>query len=121
MTRAFQAAGLCKEDNSITFPQPICRDGDGWLAVVDLPYGKKAADALKKHQDIAAALDIDEVQVFLDRIRARVVRPDGSRCGWLTWTCLPRSQRSPRWPRPSRSTSGKASGSARMPASDQCS
>jgi S-DNA-T family DNA segregation ATPase FtsK/SpoIIIE len=69
VTRAFQAAGLCKEDNSITFPQPICRDGDGWLATVDLPYGKKAADALKKHQDIAAALDIDEVQVFLDRIR----------------------------------------------------
>jgi S-DNA-T family DNA segregation ATPase FtsK/SpoIIIE len=67
--RAFQAAGLCKDDNPITFPQPICRDGDGWLALVDLPYGKKAADALKKHQDIAAALDIDEVQVFLDRIR----------------------------------------------------
>jgi DNA segregation ATPase FtsK/SpoIIIE, S-DNA-T family len=69
VTRAFIAAGLCKEDNPITFPQPICRDGDGWLALVDLPYGKKAADALKKHQDIAAALDIDEVQVFLDRIR----------------------------------------------------
>src|SRR5947209_8776173 len=69
VTRAFVAAGLCKEDNPITFPQPICRDGDGWLALVDLPYGKKAADALKKHQDIAAALDIDEVQVFLDRIR----------------------------------------------------
>jgi S-DNA-T family DNA segregation ATPase FtsK/SpoIIIE len=67
--RAFQAAGLCKDDNPISFPQPICRDGDGWLALVDLPYGKKAADALKKHQDIAAALDIDEVQVFLDRIR----------------------------------------------------
>jgi hypothetical protein len=69
VTRAFIAAGLCKEDNPITFPQPICRDGDGWLALVDLPYGKKAADALKKQQDIAAALDIDEVQVFLDRIR----------------------------------------------------
>jgi len=69
VTRAFIAAGLCKEDNPITFPQPICRDGNGWLALVDLPYGKKAADALKKHQDIAAALDIDEVQVFLDRIR----------------------------------------------------
>ncbi|HYZ37685.1 MAG TPA: cell division protein FtsK [Pseudonocardiaceae bacterium] len=67
--RAFTAAGLCKEDNPITFPQPICRDGDGWLALVDLPYGKKAADALKKHLDLAAALDIDEVQVFLDRIR----------------------------------------------------
>ncbi len=69
MIRAFVAAGLCKEDNPVTFPQPICRDGDGWLALLDLPYGKKAADALKRHQDIAAALDIDEVQVFLDRIR----------------------------------------------------
>jgi hypothetical protein len=62
--------GLCKDDNTITFPQPICRDGDGWLALVDLPYGRKAADALKKHKGIAAALDIDEVQVFLDRIRS---------------------------------------------------
>ncbi|MGH3819346.1 MAG: hypothetical protein ACRDRE_16655, partial [Pseudonocardiaceae bacterium] len=69
VTHAFIAAGLCKEDNPVTFPQPICRDGDGWLALVDLPYGRKAADALKKQQDIAAALDIDEVQVFLDRIR----------------------------------------------------
>ncbi|GAA5174936.1 FtsK/SpoIIIE domain-containing protein [Pseudonocardia eucalypti] len=69
VTHAFQAAGLGKEDNPVTFPRPICRDGDGWLALVDLPYGRKAADALKKHQDIAAALDVDEVQVFLDRIR----------------------------------------------------
>jgi len=35
----------------------------------------------------------------------------GSRYGWPTWTCSPRSQRSPRWPRPSRLTSGRASGS----------
>jgi DNA segregation ATPase FtsK/SpoIIIE, S-DNA-T family len=69
VTHAFTAAGLCKPDNPITFPQPICRDGDGWLAVIDLPYSKKASDALRKQEDIAAALDVDEVQVFLDRLR----------------------------------------------------
>ncbi|MGH3669362.1 MAG: hypothetical protein ACRDSH_01820, partial [Pseudonocardiaceae bacterium] len=29
VSHAFIAAGLCKEDYPFTFPQPICRDGDG--------------------------------------------------------------------------------------------
>ena len=74
VVRAFVAARLCKEDNPISFAQPIARDGKGWVAVIDLPYGAKASDAVKRREDIAAGLDIDEVQVFLSRHRGR----DGS-------------------------------------------
>jgi S-DNA-T family DNA segregation ATPase FtsK/SpoIIIE len=72
--RAFIAAKLCKENDPITFPQPVARDGKGWLAVVDLPYSSKASDAMSKREDIAAGLDIDECQVFLSRHRGK----DGS-------------------------------------------
>lgn len=71
VVRAFVAAKLCKEDNAITFAQPIARDGKGWVAVIDLPYGTKASDAIKKRESIAAGLDIDEVQVFLSRHRGQ--------------------------------------------------
>jgi len=74
VVRAFMAARLCKEDDPITFAQPIARDGKGWAAVIDLPYGAKASDAIKRREDLAAGLDIDEVQVFLSRHRGR----DGS-------------------------------------------
>jgi S-DNA-T family DNA segregation ATPase FtsK/SpoIIIE len=69
VVRAFTAAKLCKEDTPVTFAHPIARDGKGWLAVIDLPYGSKASDAIKRREDIAAGLDIDEVQVFLTRHR----------------------------------------------------
>ena len=69
--QAFEAAKLSKENDPVTFAQPIQRDGKGWLAVVDLPYGSKASDAVKRQEDIAAGLDIDEVQVFLDRHRGQ--------------------------------------------------
>ena len=69
VVRAFTAAKLCKEDNPVTFASPIARDGKGWLAVIDLPFGSKASDAIKKREDLAAGLDIDEVQVFLSRHR----------------------------------------------------
>lgn len=74
LIRAFCAAGLAKDTDPISFAAPICRDGAGWLALIDLPYGVKASTALKKREDLAAALDIDEVQVFLSRIRGK----DGS-------------------------------------------
>jgi len=71
VVRAYIAAKLCTEAEPITFApgRPVHRDGDGWSAVVDLPFGKKAADALKKVEDIAAGLDVDEVRVFLERVR----------------------------------------------------
>lgn len=67
--RAFLAAGLCKPDDPITFPAPIMRDGPGWRAVIDLPYGTKADTAIKKRNDLAAGLDLDEVQVWPERVR----------------------------------------------------
>ena len=69
VTRAFLAAGLCKADDPITFPTPIMRDGPGWRAVIDLPYGTKADTAIKKRNDLAAGLDLDEVQVWPERVR----------------------------------------------------
>jgi len=69
LMRAFLAAGLCKSDDPITFPAPIMRDGPGWRAVIDLPYGTKADTAIKKRNDLAAGLDLDEVQVWPERVR----------------------------------------------------
>ncbi|MEV7622657.1 cell division protein FtsK [Actinoplanes sp. NPDC089786] len=69
LMRAFLAAGLCKVDEPITFPMPIMRDGPGWRAVIDLPYGTKADTAIKKRNDLAAGLDLDEVQVWPERVR----------------------------------------------------
>ncbi|UQU67535.1 cell division protein FtsK [Couchioplanes caeruleus] len=67
--RAFLSAGLCKPDDMISIPKPIMRDGDGWLAIVDLPYSTTADKAVKKRTEIAAGLDLDEVQVWPDRVR----------------------------------------------------
>jgi S-DNA-T family DNA segregation ATPase FtsK/SpoIIIE len=69
VTRAFLAANLCKADDPISFPAPIMRDGPGWRAVIDLPYGTKADTAIKKRNDLAAGLDLDEVQVWPERVR----------------------------------------------------
>ncbi|MQA16951.1 MAG: cell division protein FtsK [Pseudonocardiaceae bacterium] len=69
VTRAFLAAGLCKDDNPITFPAPIMRDGPGWRAVVDLPWGVTADKAVRKRVELAAGLDLDEVQVWPERVR----------------------------------------------------
>ncbi|WFB08617.1 cell division protein FtsK [Streptomyces sp. LX-29] len=67
VSRAFVAAGLTTKDQGIAFPQPIRQDGDGWRVVVDLPYGKTFADAVKKREALASGIDVAETQVFLDR------------------------------------------------------
>lgn len=69
LVQAFTAAGLCKADNPITFGAPVVRDGAGWRAVVDLPFGETASKAVGRREQIAAGLDVDEVRVFLDRVR----------------------------------------------------
>jgi S-DNA-T family DNA segregation ATPase FtsK/SpoIIIE len=69
LVQAFCAAKLCTESTPITFARPIARDGKGWSAVVDLPYGTKASTAVARTEEVAAGLDIDEVQVFVSRIR----------------------------------------------------
>jgi S-DNA-T family DNA segregation ATPase FtsK/SpoIIIE len=66
VVRAFISAGLCREDEPVTFAQPIQRDGRGWLAVVDLPYGKHYAQAAAKRESIASGLDVSPVTVFTD-------------------------------------------------------
>ncbi|NUK08658.1 cell division protein FtsK [Streptomyces lunaelactis] len=65
--RAHDASGLTGKDQSIAFPRPIGRDGDGWRVVVDLPYGKTFEDALKAHARLASGMDIAPTQLFLDK------------------------------------------------------
>lgn len=67
--RAFIAAGLCTENDLITFPDPIQRDGPGWLAVIDLPYNSTARKAVERREQIAAGLDLDELLVWPERVR----------------------------------------------------
>lgn len=65
--RAHEVAGLTERDQSIAFPRPIGRDGDGWRVIVDLPYGKHFQDALKAHGRLASGMDIAPTQLFLDK------------------------------------------------------
>ncbi|WP_328682978.1 cell division protein FtsK [Streptomyces sp. NBC_00343] len=65
--RAHEVAGLTEREQSIAFPRPIGRDGDGWRVIVDLPYGKHFQDALKAHGRLASGLDIAPTQLFLDK------------------------------------------------------
>lgn len=75
LVEAFCAAKLCnKHDDpdrhqTITFRTPVHRDGRGWRAVLDLPSGHPASKAIGRREPIAAGLGIDEVRVFLDRVR----------------------------------------------------
>ncbi|MFF0186104.1 cell division protein FtsK [Streptomyces sp. NPDC005244] len=65
--RAHEVAGLTSKDQSIAFPRPIGRDGDGWRVIVDLPYGKSFKDALNAHTKVASGMDIAATQLFLDK------------------------------------------------------
>lgn len=70
---ALRAAGLLKgDDASVVIVQPIMRHGDGYLVVFDLPRGggKTAADALARKTVIAGELGVDEIQLFMWRVRA---------------------------------------------------
>ncbi|GAA2314596.1 cell division protein FtsK [Streptomyces kunmingensis] len=65
--RAHEAAKLTTKDQTIAFPRPIGRDGDGWRVVVDLPYGMTFEDALKAHSRLASGMDIAPTQLFMDK------------------------------------------------------
>ncbi|MFC8337581.1 cell division protein FtsK [Streptomyces rubiginosohelvolus] len=65
--RAHEAAKLTSKDQTIAFPRPIGRDGDGWRVVVDLPFGKTFEDALNAHNRLASGMDIAPTQLFLDK------------------------------------------------------
>lgn len=81
--RAFTVAGLCTADSPIAFATPIHLDGNGWRVILDLPFGTTASKAIKKREDIASGLDVDERQVFLDRVRGET----GSARRVELWVC----------------------------------
>lgn len=45
-----------KGGTGITFPAPITRDGPGWRAEVDLPYGVTATDIMERRDRLASGL-----------------------------------------------------------------
>lgn len=63
VVRALSALGIAevnkavaKGGGGITFPAPITRDGPGWLAEVDLPYGVTVTDILDRRAKLASGL-----------------------------------------------------------------
>ncbi|MGL5823737.1 MAG: hypothetical protein ACRCYU_02695 [Nocardioides sp.] len=118
VVRAFVAAKLCSQKQPVTFAAPIARDGAGWRAVVDLPYGVTAEQAIKRRTAIASGLDLDEVQVWPDRVRGQ----SGSARRLALWVADedPYAKASGPWPwlrvRPARSAaSGRAAGHSNEP------
>jgi DNA segregation ATPase FtsK/SpoIIIE, S-DNA-T family len=74
LVQAFAAAKLCSLDGDrapgpIRFLSPIAHDGPGVRAVIELPAGRTASEAIGRREQIAAGLDIDEFRVFLERVR----------------------------------------------------
>ncbi|MFC9971834.1 FtsK/SpoIIIE domain-containing protein [Spirillospora sp. NPDC127200] len=47
---------LAKGGSGITFPAPITRDGPGWRADVDLPYGVTVSDIMERRERLASGL-----------------------------------------------------------------
>ncbi|MGK5555850.1 cell division protein FtsK, partial [Actinomadura kijaniata] len=63
VVRALSALGIAeinkavaKGGSGITFPAPITRDGPGWRAEVDLPYGVTATDIMERRDRLASGL-----------------------------------------------------------------
>ena len=63
VVRALAALGIAqinqavtKGGSGITFPAPIVRDGPGWLATVDLPYGVVVTDIMERRDKLASGL-----------------------------------------------------------------
>ncbi|MGH8918579.1 MAG: cell division protein FtsK, partial [Actinomycetes bacterium] len=58
VTRALLSVGIggINVRTRITFPAPITRDGPGWRAEVDLPYGVTATDVLERRDKLASGL-----------------------------------------------------------------
>jgi S-DNA-T family DNA segregation ATPase FtsK/SpoIIIE len=62
VVRALSSLGLAginqavTKGHGITFPAPIVRDGPGWRAEVDLPYGVTVADVMERRDRLASGL-----------------------------------------------------------------
>lgn len=69
--QALHAAGLCKGlegDDAPEFVAPgVYRDGPGYGAVVDLPPGKTAQQAIEVRDKIAAALRVSQFRLFIEQ------------------------------------------------------
>jgi S-DNA-T family DNA segregation ATPase FtsK/SpoIIIE len=69
LTSAFIAAKLCTEDNPIGLHPPgVYRDGEGFSAIVELPLGTTATQALAKAEQLAGGLGATRHRLFLDRV-----------------------------------------------------
>ena len=58
-------------DNAVQLIDPICRDGEGWLARMDLPHGVTAADVSGKREELASGLRRTIGCVWPETIRKR--------------------------------------------------
>jgi S-DNA-T family DNA segregation ATPase FtsK/SpoIIIE len=62
VVRALGALGIAEINKAlskgpgISFPAPITRDGPGWRAEVDLPYGVTAVDVIERRESLASGL-----------------------------------------------------------------
>jgi S-DNA-T family DNA segregation ATPase FtsK/SpoIIIE len=50
------AQALSKNPKAIGFPAPIVRDGPGWRADIELPYGVTATEVIERREKLAAGL-----------------------------------------------------------------
>lgn len=71
--RALLAAKLCKETTGPDAPEFVApgvyREGQGFGAIMDLPYGYTAEQAIDRRQKIAAGLRVDEFRLFVEQVR----------------------------------------------------
>ena len=58
-------------DGAVVLIDPICRDGDGWLARLDLPHGVTAAQVSEKREELASGLRRTIGCVWPETIRKR--------------------------------------------------
>ena len=58
-------------EGAVVMIDPICRDGDGWLARMDLPHGVTAAQVSEKREELASGLRRTIGCVWPETIRKR--------------------------------------------------
>jgi S-DNA-T family DNA segregation ATPase FtsK/SpoIIIE len=70
---ALHAAKLCKETIGPEAPDFVApgvyREGAGYGAIVDLPFGYTAEQAIKRKTEIAAGLRVDDFRLFVEQVR----------------------------------------------------
>lgn len=71
LQEVFRQAKLVGKDERIAYVRQPRREGAGWLVLIDLPGGKKAATAIKESETLASALAVDEIQLILERVRGK--------------------------------------------------